>query len=784
MPALNDLLNAVGYQKAKAALSNLLTPRPVNLGTPGKRPLNVGAAEGVKAPRDLLEKAQLAYQGSVPDWLQSSLANAQTVGKALGLDQPASAMGGPGSSMAASALLAGAPGMVSKAAKAGEAVMDLSRLGRVVPMEEFRSGWIKPNGELIQLPSNANTHALSVARALKAQPQVGTLELPAQAAKEGLVRAFTPGPHGGNLGDLGAEMFSAPSDEQIRTLRQLERHHDMTLSYDLSHPETGTTMGTGMGVNRIRGAIRDAELQHGGLWTGEDIPAKGAEVTMPAKTYAEAATEKPINAATPASAGGNNIWVRQHDLPSNKNRTLMLQFSNKLINPSSGTPTTAEQYFDKLYNSRVGYSRPDDFWEIPQWQANLSHNMKDVDSYVVRDPAEAVQFLKSAGYGDVTASALDVNRDMIHNLAEQVPGQKFSVGGYTDMAHFNDLPNVKTYDSMPAYLQEHGIKNPKEGADYRLFSDTPTVPRLTMSTGCLHACAFCSMPRKVVPTSDAAVMQQADAIAKDLPSKLIYLNDKTFGQAPNYTLLPKVFQKIKAKNPDFQGFIIQTTAAQMKKMDPKFLQDAGIKQVELGLESYNDPILKAMHKPANQQLIDEAATKLRDSKIDLIPNLMVGLPGETADTYANTMNWLNKNNDIISHVNVNNLSVYKDAELANQLKPLNAADLDQNVVERSWHEDPAIHTGFYNDAAKFGSGQLDKVPFQDVTPKPAFQSAVATPPAPVPVKPLRSAAVGTLQPLPNWSPSPPATVQVLPDYSGRPVDMQDLLNPPRPGGQQ
>lgn len=925
----------------KPSLNTLLTP---------PRPVDIGTATGIGAPPTLMERLKYmiasANQAVRQEWAD--------IPPIFRKPEPWD-LSNPETMMAVAGMAA--PVMPTK----GKLTLDISKLGKVVPLESFRSGWIKPDGTLIQLSRDADTHSLSIAKALGIAPKQGTTELPKATAEAGLVRAYAPGgergfrDYQGVGGELGAELFSPPTDNQIRTMKQLERHHEASLSFDLAHPETGTTMATGMGTNRIRGALRDTELNYGGLWTGEDIPARGAEVTMPAKTYHEAALEKPINAAkpgtvapkppisvdesklgTPVSAdeftfgwitedgtyhqiprstdpdamshagaiggaaymggtpeheitmidamgssletrpprnmqaaaakavrvfregdllgaeifhnpsnaqiralrtlekttgrpvtfdltdprptqseldalnrtagkrsrpagaktspeatslprfgtvarpdsalaylksgegvnqikktmaaveaeqgpvwssgaavspsdptrvGGNNIWIRQHNLPSNKSRTLMIQFSNHMINPRSGTPTTPEQYFDKLYNSRKGYVRPDDFWEIPQWQANLSHNMRDVDSYVVRDPTEAVRFLKSAGYGNVTASALDANRDMLHELASAVPTQKFSVGGYTDLAHFNNLPNVKTYDSMPAFLKDHGVQTYKDGYDYRLFAGTPTVPRLTMSTGCLHSCAFCSMPRKVVPNSEESIMQQAAAIGLDLPSKLIYLNDKTFGQAPNYKMLPDIYKKLKAANPDFDGFIIQTTAAQMKKLSPEFLKDAGIKQVELGLESYNDPILKAMHKPANQQLMDEAADKLRGAGIDLVPNLMVGLPGETAETYANTMNWLNKNSDIISHVNVNNLTIYRDAEIANQLKPTTAADLDQNVVERSWHEDPAIHTGFYNDAAKFGSGQLDRVPFQNVTPKPEFQSAVATPgtrPTPVP----------------------------------------------------
>ena len=434
-------------------------------------------------------------------------------------------------------------------------------------------------------------------------------------------------------------------------------------------------------------------------------PVAGSGVTTPSPTYAEGSKMKPQG----QQPTNKNIWVRQTPDSSNKNRTLMMQFSSGLL--QGNRPREAsDDYYDKLYSNREGYHRPADFWEIPQWQAHLAHSMPEADSYVVRDPEEAVQFARKAGYKNVAFSALDVNKDFVKRFAQGYPG-KVVVGGYTDMNHFKGMPNVQVHPTVQSFVESEG-KQYRPGYDYRHFAGSKTIPRLTMSDGCRHRCSYCTVPKKLEEKSKEEIFQQADAVAKHLPSDLIYLNDKTFGQAPNHALLPEVYDRIKKQNPNFKGFVVQTTAQQMKNLSPEFLKRSGIKHVELGIESVNNPILKAHKKPANEKLIQEAADKLRASGVSLIPNIMVGLPGENEQTYNRTMDWLRKNRDIVSHVNGYNLAVYDNTDLGNKLKVLSEGDRDENSNVKSWYTNPAVHQKFADDLYNYGNEQLDKSSFR------------------------------------------------------------------------
>lgn len=435
---------------------------------------------------------------------------------------------------------------------------------------------------------------------------------------------------------------------------------------------------------------------------------KGGKISKPASSYKEAVTT------------GNNPYVRRSAnapdsvTPDNSNRQLMVQFASDLIygagkDIATGQDPMAGNYYDKLYSgARKGYARLNDFWEIPQWMGFGAHLFPNADVYVVRDMAQAKQFLKEAGYDRVLMSALDVNKSLVNDLLAGYEG-KVDIGGYVDPKEVVKSPNITWHKNFESLAKAAGVEY-RNGVDYRHFAGSDVIPRLTMSTGCKHKCAFCSVEKDLIPTPDAVVEQQANAIA-ELGSKLVYLNDKTFGQASNYRNLEQVNEIIKSKVPDFGGFIVQTTAAQMQKMPIDWLVKSGIRFVELGIETYNDPILKEMRKPATESLMDKAADKLREAGIAMIPNIIIGFPQETPQTYARTLEWLKKNADNISHANIYNLAVYKEAELGKKLKLGDTeADFNENVLEKSWMTDPQVHRTFAGELYGLASSMLEGKP--------------------------------------------------------------------------
>lgn len=362
-----------------------------------------------------------------------------------------------------------------------------------------------------------------------------------------------------------------------------------------------------------------------------------------------------------------NKAQRQYDddrRPPAKPKILLVQFYSELLTRDENAD--AKAYYDKLYSTLPGYNRFGPTWEIPLWIVEMRRNFPNADITFAKSVAD-VQ-CKQGNYTHLAFSALDCNWHLIREIADGFNGTVI-VGGYCDIDNLQDLQNVCWCHSIRECCEIFGVEY-KTGVDYSDFVGAKTIARLTLSTGCRHRCKFCTVPNDVVKTPANDVYQQADEICR-LNSPLVYINDKTFGQCDNFWMLPTLRQymlkSVMAGCITFDGFIIQTTPSQLLKLDDDFLLAAGIRYVELGVETCNDAILTDMRKPATEKTIDAATEKLRRLGIKLIPNIMIGLPGETQTTYSRTLHWLTTNADVISHVNIYNLAVYADSELADDL---------------------------------------------------------------------------------------------------------------------
>ena len=173
---------------------------------------------------------------------------------------------------------------------------------------------------------------------------------------------------------------------------------------------------------------------------------------------------------------------------------------------------------------------------------------------------------------------------------------------------------------------------------------------------------------------------------KPLKFKLIYLNDKTFGQAGNYKLLKKVYEYIKAYNKDFQGFIIQTTCLQILKQGfIDDLKECHIFACELGIETFNNNLLHALKKPQSEKTIIKAVSLLKQADIKIIANLIIGLIGETKETYNKTLNFIKENEKDIYLLNIYNLAIYLNTELSKEVKTEKEEDLNENSTNKSFY---------------------------------------------------------------------------------------------------
>lgn len=281
-------------------------------------------------------------------------------------------------------------------------------------------------------------------------------------------------------------------------------------------------------------------------------------------------------------------------------KILFVQFANSMF-PRFGV---SDGYWDDFYStySDYGYVRMRDAFEVPKWIAEASYFLPE-DSFkkicwVHHSVDEAIQEISSGEYDFVLFSVMTCTKKFTEEIIRRSkPSQKYVIGGYDNWIYEAGkiYPNVKVADMMRETAEHMGLPY-RFGTDYSLFRGWTVLPRLTLSYGCTNRCKFCIVPHTTSIVPGDVIEQQIDSFA-DLTFKLIYIDDKTFGQAENYRCIKSLASRIKEYNPEFEGFVVQTTSGMVARRAQEF-RELGVVVAEIGLESYNDDILRKYSKPS------------------------------------------------------------------------------------------------------------------------------------------------------------------------------------------
>ena len=388
---------------------------------------------------------------------------------------------------------------------------------------------------------------------------------------------------------------------------------------------------------------------------------------------------------------------------------IFCQISSNPLN-SKEIPTIEEQYYNKFWELKKpdGYYKPGrDFWEIPKWIAEISHiislnNLKhgtdiDMEFKILHKPKILPSYNKK--HTVYLFSIMDVNKSLIEQTITLNPKLTYGLGGYVKInSNLKKEINITNYSS----IRDFALKEKLEyyyGTNYELFKGKKCIPRLTLSTGCKHKCKFCTIEDKVVPVNLKDILQQLTSF-KDLNYKLVYIDDKTFGQCEMAFYLKYLGIRIKKDNKKFKGFIVQTTASMIWK-NPSLFNNPWIYAVEIGIETFNNCILKQMNKPSSEDLINKAVGILNSYDINIIPNILLGLPGETFETYEHTLEWLIKKHKQLYFLNIYSLALYEDSQLGQELP--------NKIKSEAYHdEDSEAYAFFYDKFFKLGMKILKK----------------------------------------------------------------------------
>lgn len=346
----------------------------------------------------------------------------------------------------------------------------------------------------------------------------------------------------------------------------------------------------------------------------------------------------------------------------------------------------------------IGFPGNEDYLEPPTWVSVCAGMLHPEYSClrILRSAREREIFAQEVNTGvygsdvQILGSVLDATKSEwqeVLNMLDPFEESKVEVflGGYINPS---ELHGSFTWVESPAALPGADVH---ARPDYSLFEGEEVIARLQMSTGCLFRCAFCTVPQQVHEVAASKIFAQVYSWAK-LKVRYVYLDDKTFGQAPNWEALSAVRDAIQREHPEFVGFIIQTTVGELLDKYERFYA-LGVRYAEIGVEIPDDAFLKKMNKPYRMAALNKLMAMQRDRMllgagkglafIMIIPNILFAVPG---DDYTATFKWLKANVNLISHINPFILSYYEEAKNPDALMGQHVVgkDDDENRYDRSW----------------------------------------------------------------------------------------------------
>jgi anaerobic magnesium-protoporphyrin IX monomethyl ester cyclase len=165
----------------------------------------------------------------------------------------------------------------------------------------------------------------------------------------------------------------------------------------------------------------------------------------------------------------------------------------------------------------------------------------------------------------------------------------------------------------------------------------PMVTMLT-SRGCPHRCAFCSSPellgRQVRKHELSQILDHIQHLHDNLGVREISFVDDVFPISPRRTIA--LCEGIVERGLDVSWFC-NARADQITDELADAMAKAGCHQVYLGFESGNQGILDTIEKRATVQQLERGAEILSKHGIARSVGFVIGLPGESDETIADTI---------------------------------------------------------------------------------------------------------------------------------------------------
>jgi hypothetical protein len=158
--------------------------------------------------------------------------------------------------------------------------------------------------------------------------------------------------------------------------------------------------------------------------------------------------------------------------------------------------------------------------------------------------------------------------------------------------------------------------------------------------GCRSHCTYCFYPRSsnVLRTLDVDSSAALVRSLRERGAREIVFLDPTFNHRPEFDQL---LDALAVANPDRSASCFAEVRAEgLTREHARKLARAGFTKLEMGLQSVNRDTLKRVKRGGSPEKVAAAAKMLRDEGIDLLVDLIIGLPGDTPDDVSRGIDFL------------------------------------------------------------------------------------------------------------------------------------------------
>jgi len=210
---------------------------------------------------------------------------------------------------------------------------------------------------------------------------------------------------------------------------------------------------------------------------------------------------------------------------------------------------------------------------------------------------------------------------------------------------------IKTIDIIPSpYLL--GIIDLKDYEEVEIET----------ARGCSYRCTYCR--ENLQPQRFFSL----DRIRKEIQLAIskgaihILFIDASFLTNPNFRAICEILKNSNVKKDIFISVSLKAENLNEEKAD--LLKDCGVRSIEIGLQSCNPVVLKNINRPSNLKKFIDGIHLLKKKNIRVVIDLIIGLPGETLESFKGAIGFL-KDNRLVPYVFINlfSLAVLPGTEL-------------------------------------------------------------------------------------------------------------------------